>query len=61
VSAQKRLETTKLVNQLMIPLDAFSIISDWYHYAILELLELENSSCEVDWITNKLSLEREIK
>lgn len=37
--------------------DAFAIISDWYHYAILELLALDNFKYDNDWIADQLNIE----
>jgi uncharacterized protein (TIGR02147 family) len=37
-------------------LDTFAVISDWYHYAILSLLEIENSKFEAKWISSKLGI-----
>jgi transcriptional regulator with XRE-family HTH domain len=39
-----------------ISLDTFAVISDWYHYAILSLLELETSRFEARWIARALSI-----
>ncbi len=39
-----------------ITLDAFAIISDWYHYAILSLLEIPESSIEPKWIAKRLGI-----
>jgi transcriptional regulator with XRE-family HTH domain len=36
-------------NYKYITLDIFSVISDWYHYAILHLLETPNSSIDPQW------------
>ncbi len=39
-----------------IELDTFEIISDWYHYGILSLLELPNSQFDAKWISKQLSI-----
>lgn len=36
--------------------DHFSIISDWYHFAILELMELKGFRPDIRWISKKLNL-----
>ena len=41
-------------NQLS--LDAFSVISDWYHYAILELTYLESFNSSPKWIAKTLGI-----
>lgn len=37
-------------------MDAFSLISDWYHYAILELTFTKNFKSDVNWIASQLSI-----
>lgn len=37
-----------------IELDTFQLISDWVHYAILSLLEIEGSRFEAKWIAKRL-------
>jgi uncharacterized protein (TIGR02147 family) len=39
-----------------IPLDAFEIISDWHHYAILELIKIRGFRPEPKWIARKLGV-----
>ena len=39
-----------------LALDAFRIISEWYHYAILELMELEGFRQDPQWIAKKLDI-----
>ena len=39
-----------------ISLDAFSVISDWHHYAILSALELPRSVFEPRWMANHLGI-----
>ncbi|OQW50448.1 MAG: hypothetical protein A4S09_01245 [Proteobacteria bacterium SG_bin7] len=39
-----------------ITIDAFAIISDWYHYAILSLLEIPESTINPVWISKKLGI-----
>lgn len=41
---------------LKIELDQFEIISEWHHYAILELTRVEGFLSEVSWIANKLNI-----
>jgi len=36
--------------------DKFAVISDWYHFAILELMEVENFSSNPTWIAKKLQI-----
>ncbi len=39
-----------------IKLDTFAIISEWYHYAILELMRLEHFKSDPKWIAQTLGL-----
>ena len=39
-----------------LSLDSFQVISDWYHYAILELTLLDNFQSRPRWIAQKLGL-----
>lgn len=42
-----------------INIDQFSFISDWYHYALLELVTLESFKSDVSWISNQLGISEE--
>lgn len=56
-SARDRLETrapTDEVRQLQE--DTFRTISDWYHYAILELTRVEGFRSDVGWIAERLGI-----
>ncbi len=44
-------------NFLAIELDTFTMISDWYHYAILDLTLLKNFKSDSQWIARKLGIE----
>ncbi|HVK60140.1 MAG TPA: TIGR02147 family protein [Bdellovibrionales bacterium] len=39
-----------------ISLDTFATISDWYHYAILSLLELPEAKLEARWVAKRLGI-----
>ncbi|MNK51262.1 hypothetical protein D3C87_701600 [compost metagenome] len=41
---------------LQVNLDTFSVISDWYHYAILELTYVSGFKADAKWIAKKLSI-----
>ncbi len=45
---------SKVFNELQ--LEFFKVISDWYHYAILELTYLEDFQSDVSWIAEVLSI-----
>jgi uncharacterized protein (TIGR02147 family) len=39
-----------------LAIDSFAIISDWHHYAILELLRVENYKSDLKWIATSLGM-----
>jgi transcriptional regulator with XRE-family HTH domain len=39
-----------------LTLDAFTVISDWYHYAILELTRLKDFRPDAKWVANVLDI-----
>jgi len=39
-----------------LALDTYSVISDWYHYAILEMTHLENFRADPKWIAKSLGV-----
>jgi uncharacterized protein (TIGR02147 family) len=39
-----------------IAIDSFAMISDWYHYAILELTHLKSFKSDSRWIARKLNI-----
>lgn len=43
-------------NYMQLSLDAYALISDWYHYAILELTFVDNFQNQPAWIANKLGI-----
>lgn len=53
--AQKRLaQSPPQAHSLTI--DAFRVIADWYHFAILELLKLDNYRNDLSWMAKALDL-----
>jgi uncharacterized protein (TIGR02147 family) len=40
----------------LIAIDAFKLMSDWYHYAILELTSVKNFKFDYNWIAHQLSI-----
>lgn len=43
-------------NYIQLSADAFSVMADWYHYAILELPFAENFQSSPKWIAKKLGI-----
>lgn len=57
-------EINQITDQKFTPLnlDVFNVISDWYHFAILSLLETEESRLQLRWISARLGIpERETR
>jgi uncharacterized protein (TIGR02147 family) len=44
------------IESLQLTVDTFSVISDWYHYAILELTALASFKPEPKWIASQLDI-----
>ncbi|MBI1860826.1 MAG: TIGR02147 family protein [Deltaproteobacteria bacterium] len=62
-SARGRIQAKKTLQSLLctehgISLRSFSSISDWYHLALLELVQLSGFKNEDKWIANALGLKR---
>lgn len=55
--AKTKIEQRKLNPKTSLTLDAFQIISDWYHYAILELIATKNFKPDVKWVAKTLGLQ----
>lgn len=49
-------ETLSAADYRQLSLDAFSVISDWYHFAILELAKLKNFRADPRWIGRRLGI-----
>ncbi len=49
-------EDQVLNNYQQLTLDSFQIISDWYHYAILELMRVDGFKTDQKWIAKVLGL-----
>lgn len=55
--AKERIDALKEMHQKnSLQLDHFKIISDWYHFAILELTYLEGFKSDTTWIAKKLGI-----
>ncbi len=48
--------TVKESNVRNVTLEIFKVLSEWYYYSILSLLELKNSSADPKWISQKLGI-----
>jgi uncharacterized protein (TIGR02147 family) len=50
------IDDSKSQNYEQLAIDSFAIISDWHHYAILELLRVDNYISDLEWIANSLGM-----
>ncbi len=57
--AKERLKTN-IPEKQNLTMDAFQIVSDWYHYAILELTVTKNFKSSPKWISKKLDVSEHI-
>lgn len=56
--AKKLLEQFQLVNGVTeLDLEKYKVISDWYHYAILELMTLDHFVSSNEWMAEQLGLD----
>lgn len=46
----------KQANYRQITVDQYSLISDWYHYAIIELIKVKGFKADNSWIAQALSI-----
>lgn len=57
LAAEKRLDVLKKSFQYkMIDLETFRVISDWYHFAILELTYISDFKSDSRWIAKRLGI-----
>lgn len=55
--ALKKLTILRSQETTILKLDLFALVSQWQHFAILELSRLNEFKCDETWIANKLGLE----
>lgn len=59
IGRQKKASQMKTALQLQfnaLKLDEFKLISDWYHYAILEIINLDSFKPDTKWIATELNI-----
>jgi uncharacterized protein (TIGR02147 family) len=49
-------DETRETDYAQLSLDTFTLIADWHHYAILELMRLENFRPDLKWIARTLGI-----
>jgi uncharacterized protein (TIGR02147 family) len=54
--AKIRLSKHESKTQQLVQLDTFRLISDWYHFAILELLTIKSAQHKISWISDSLQI-----
>jgi len=52
----KNPEDSNEIDYQQIAIDSFVIISDWQHYAILELIKVEDFKSDISWIAKALNM-----
>lgn len=55
--ARTRLTKHRQVEFNSLEIDHFKVISDWYHFAILELTEIQGFKSDARWIANALGIQ----
>lgn len=58
IHAKARRTHVPTANYEMVEMDQYAIISDWYHYAILELMKTEGFVADHSWIAQALGITR---
>lgn len=55
-ASPKSARKSRVTDWHQVELDTFNVVCDWYHYAILSLLELPDAKFEQRWIAGRLSI-----
>lgn len=60
ISAAQQIKTLKeeYENYTQINLDQFKVISDWYHFAIIDLLKTNTFKNDMNWISKRLGISK---
>jgi uncharacterized protein (TIGR02147 family) len=58
---ESNIKNTELKNVRELQMDEFNFISDWFHYAILEIFNLDHYNEDPKWIAKKLGINDEKK
>lgn len=56
IAALRLTRYKKEIQFQMIQEDSFKVITDWYHYALLELTFVEGFKSDINWIAKKLNI-----
>lgn len=60
INARIRLTTQNSVEQMRIDMESFKVISDWYHFSILELTEIRGFNMSHENIARSLGLDSHV-
>lgn len=58
LAAKERIEK-QIPDHQRLSMDAFQIVSDWYHFAILELTQVKGFKSSTKWIASRLELDEQ--
>jgi len=58
IGAVPEIEDTSTVDYDELDIEAFRVISDWYHYALLSLGDIEGNRASPAWIAERLGISR---
>lgn len=56
VKKERNIKSVDKNEMRKLDMETFNVISDWYHYAILELFYLDDFESDINWIAKKLKL-----
>ena len=49
-------QQNKQIEYIKLEMEQFKVITDWYHYAILSLIKVDNFQSNSDWISKRLGI-----
>lgn len=53
---QKIIKQNRRTSEKILDMEKFNIVSNWQHFAILNLFETKDFKCDVSWISRRLSI-----
>lgn len=56
VKKERNIKSVDKNEMRKLDMETFNVISDWYHYAILELFYLDDFKSDLNWIAKKLKI-----
>ncbi|MCB0421445.1 MAG: TIGR02147 family protein [Bdellovibrionales bacterium] len=58
INARREFKKMMRDKGVQLKLETFSLVSHWYHFAILELMRLDHFQSDIHWIAQQLKLEK---